>query len=372
MDTTTQHGYLVLADISGYTSYLAGVELDHAHEILTDLLQIMVGKFKTLLTICKLEGDAVFAFAPETQVPRGETLLELIELIYAAFQDRITNSRRHTTCTCHACQNMNTLDLKFFIHHGDYMIQDVMGIRELVGSDVNLVHRLMKNHITENTGWRAYALLTERGLDHLSIHPDNLHQQNETYEHLGDTNTFTYDLKPRYQAYLESRRVEVTPQEAMVSMTFEYPAPVNVIWDWLNDPPKRALLANQDGLEFRLVHRPGGRKGIGARTHCMHGEQAAMKEVVLDWKPFEHFTVEQDGGSFGVIQMTYYLESIDDGNSTRLLFRIKGRLIPGFLNRLAVYLVYGKMFYGPSFKKLQRIITDEQPASSPTPQIDSV
>ncbi len=39
MEKTTQYGYLVLADISGYTSYLAGVELDHAHEILTDLLE---------------------------------------------------------------------------------------------------------------------------------------------------------------------------------------------------------------------------------------------------------------------------------------------------------------------------------------------
>jgi len=36
---TTQHGYLILAEISGYTAYLAGVELDHAHDILTDLLE---------------------------------------------------------------------------------------------------------------------------------------------------------------------------------------------------------------------------------------------------------------------------------------------------------------------------------------------
>ena len=41
-----EHGYLVLADISGYTSYLAGVELDHAHEILTDLLETIIDRFK--------------------------------------------------------------------------------------------------------------------------------------------------------------------------------------------------------------------------------------------------------------------------------------------------------------------------------------
>jgi len=39
MDAKTQHGYLVLADISGFTSYLAGVELEHASGILSDLLE---------------------------------------------------------------------------------------------------------------------------------------------------------------------------------------------------------------------------------------------------------------------------------------------------------------------------------------------
>src|SRR5262245_941894 len=100
MSTLTQHGYLVLADISGYTSYLAGVELDHAHEILTDLLTAIVNRFKTLLTISKLEGDAVFAYTPEAKLSRGETLLELVESTYGVFHDRIQSSHRQTTCQC--------------------------------------------------------------------------------------------------------------------------------------------------------------------------------------------------------------------------------------------------------------------------------
>ena len=79
METKTQHGYLILADISGFTTYLAGVELEHAHEILTELLELIVERFRPALTIAKLEGDAVFAYAPESSMPRGETLLELIE-----------------------------------------------------------------------------------------------------------------------------------------------------------------------------------------------------------------------------------------------------------------------------------------------------
>ena len=32
----------VIADISGYTGFLAGVELDHAHDIIADLMDTVV------------------------------------------------------------------------------------------------------------------------------------------------------------------------------------------------------------------------------------------------------------------------------------------------------------------------------------------
>ena len=60
METKTQHGYLVLADISGFTWYVAGTELEHANEILTEVLELIVARFTPTLTLSKLEGDAVF------------------------------------------------------------------------------------------------------------------------------------------------------------------------------------------------------------------------------------------------------------------------------------------------------------------------
>jgi hypothetical protein len=38
MTDSVRPGCLVLADIGGYTAYLAGVELEHSHDILADLL----------------------------------------------------------------------------------------------------------------------------------------------------------------------------------------------------------------------------------------------------------------------------------------------------------------------------------------------
>jgi hypothetical protein len=62
MNNETQRGYLVLADITGYTSYLAGTELEHAQDVLAELLELIVQRFQTTLEIAKLEGDAVFAY----------------------------------------------------------------------------------------------------------------------------------------------------------------------------------------------------------------------------------------------------------------------------------------------------------------------
>ncbi len=314
MDTLTQHGYLVLADISGYTAYLAGVELDHAHEILTDLLEIIVGKFKAALTISKLEGDAVFGYVPEEKMARGETLLELVESTYVAFRDRREATRRRTTCTCAACLAIPTLDLKFFVHHGDYIVQLVSGIKELVGSDVNLAHRLMKNHITEATGWKAYALFTEKGLAHMGLKPDNMHEQPESYEHLGAVKTYSLDLHPRYSALADARRNFIAPEESDLVIVQDLPAPPHVAWDWINNPQKRVLWDDLD--EVKPILRPGGRTGPGARNHCLHGKEVAVEDV-LDWRPFDYFTVKIC--KRGVcVSRTCQFTPLEDGGRTRL------------------------------------------------------
>jgi uncharacterized protein YndB with AHSA1/START domain len=326
----TQHGYLVLADISGYTSYLAGVELDHAHEILTDLLETIIKHFRGMLTIAKLEGDAVFAYAPETRLPRGETLLELIECTYVAFRDRVEAAHRRTTCECKACRSIPALDLKFFAHHGDYIVQDVSGIRELVGSDVNLIHRLTKNHVTEATGWRAYALFTERGLDHMGVRPEGLHGVAETYEHLGEVKTLSLDLHPRYQALKEARRAYVTVEAAHATLTTDAPVPPAMVWEWLNDPHKIARWSPDRHMVPGV--RPGGRTGVGARNHCVHGQKEVMLETVLDWHPFDYLTVRTNNHGMPVdFMITYILEPTPAGTrvSSRWLFLPKGPLPAG-------------------------------------------
>src|SRR5512141_1420505 len=171
MDAKTQHGYLILADISGYSSFVAKSELEHAHDILSELLELILKRLTAIFTLSKLEGDAIFAYAPEEKLARGETLLEMIESTYVAFKDQQEAIRRRTTCKCNACRNIPSLDLKFMVHYGDYILQSIGGYGEMVGTDVNLVHRLLKNHVADANGWRGYALFTDQALSHIGLKP---------------------------------------------------------------------------------------------------------------------------------------------------------------------------------------------------------
>src|SRR5215207_6653854 len=324
MNQETEHGYLVLADISGYTSYLAGVELTHARDILTELLQLIVEHFKPLLSIVKLEGDAVFAHLPKTEIGRDETLLELFESTYLAFRDRVEGIRRRTICQCNACKAIPTLDLKFILHFGEYLLQNVSGIKELVGSDVDLTHRLLKNHVSEATGWKAYALFTEAGLKRLNVKIENLHENVESYAHLGEVKTYSLDLHRRYKELLESRRRFISPQEADAIISQIISASPIVVWEWMNDIQKRLRWENYD--DIRPLLRPGGRLGPGSRNHCAHGRNLVV-ETILDWKPFEYYTTE-----YPMAIQTQHLTAHSDGTQLNVYFKLTMPL-PRWLTR---------------------------------------
>ena len=353
----TRHGYLVLADISGYTGYLAQVELEHAQEILTDLLEAIVNTLKTTLTISKLEGDAVFANADEEKIARPESLLELIENTYLAFRRQRDSSTRQTTCTCRACQNMSGLELKFFVHHGDYMAQNISGIHELVGSDVNLIHRLTKNHITETTGWKAYILFTQTALDCLALELDGLHPQDETYEHLGTVHTWTCNLIPRYAALIAAQRVILPPEEADIISTFEFDHPLTLVWDWVMDIQKRNIAMAEMG-QWKVIARNQGRTGAGASNHCAHGKGAST-EIILDWRPFEYSTSENADGAMGFREMLLFTPLGE--NRTRVEVRLKIlKPKPLFIARMMIKREFSKENpYLKWFGRIEKILANQ-------------
>jgi hypothetical protein len=65
MDAYTEDGVLVLADISGFTAFVATTELEHGPPIIAALLEVVMRKLSPPLEIQEVEGDAVFALAAD-------------------------------------------------------------------------------------------------------------------------------------------------------------------------------------------------------------------------------------------------------------------------------------------------------------------
>ena len=195
MNTRTDHGFLVLADVSGFTAFVTTTELEHGSEIIAALLDEVIEHLSPPLEIQEIEGDAVFALAgADLDLPRTR-LLAVLEEAFAAFKSRQQAMQDADGCQCGACRQIAILDLKMVVHHGPFLRHTVGGRSRVTGTAVILVHRLLKNGLGRKGG---YALLTEPVLRSLGIDGERagLPMYTERYEHLGDVRCFVRDLVP--------------------------------------------------------------------------------------------------------------------------------------------------------------------------------
>ena len=185
----TRDGPLVIADISGYTAFIADTEIDHSREILSELLEAIIGAFHKRLTVAQLEGDAV-CFVGD----RGDAdLVDWIEEAFMRFHRRLRDIETVSTCPCRACTTAGGLTLKFVAHRGPYSWHRVGKVEQLVGTPVNLVHRLLKNHVPSH----EYIYATDAIL---AGWPEPLRAQftrhSEEYDHHGRVDGGYHDLAP--------------------------------------------------------------------------------------------------------------------------------------------------------------------------------
>jgi hypothetical protein len=329
----TEPACLVIADIAGYTAYLAGVELDHALDILADLIDTVVSALRPSFKLAKLEGDAAFVYLPATTVD-GPGMRDVIESCYFAFQRRVRDIRQASTCECDACVRMPTLDLKFVAHHGLIARQRMAGREELVGSDVVLVHRLLKNHVADDHGVSAYALYTgamtrAMGLDDPA--GAGMREHREAFESVGDVVGWVSDLGAAWEERRQRERVRVGDEDALAVITIPAAVPREILWEWATSPARRIRWTT--GMTDLVEETAAGRRGVGTVNHCVHGKDVTIEEV-LDWVPPEYVTKRIKTPYRGVPRFLMTMELIARGpEQTDVVLRvarprsIKDRLI---------------------------------------------
>jgi hypothetical protein len=192
-DASASEGYLLLADISGYTGFLTSVEEAHdvdfsggipaGYTVLGALLDSVVEGVEPEFGVAKLEGDAVFATAPaEALDGHGDAVVSHLQAVHDAFRARRAVAKHAADHVCTACPVVGSLDLKMVLHRGRVVRQTVGSRTEILGPAVNVVHRLLKNTIRARIGPRPYLFLTdaaatglglsEVGVEHVEDYPD--------------------------------------------------------------------------------------------------------------------------------------------------------------------------------------------------------
>ena len=358
-------GYFLISDISGYTDFLSRSELDHASEIIASAIQNITSHIERPLQVSNYQGDAVLMYAPEEQVQLPQTLVHQIEAVYFAFRRHIENMRYNTSCECNACKNIPGLDLKFFIHYGEYTLQTLGDREELTGPDVILVHRLMKNKVVERTGLKAYAMFTEAAAARLPIDEvcGELIEHEDEIEDQGNVSTRLMCLHSRWEAALqnEDHRVVIAPGQRWVETQVQLSVPPQVAWNYITLPEHKKEwlgMAKVDHTPFR-----GNAYGNGSKYHCAHGEAGNFDYEVVDWRPFEYLTIEgMAPGNFSFRQMDV-LEENEQGTlyKVKIVPRNSGR-IHGFINNRRAKKIQAQYqaFYDMSHSGLRDYIRQQQ------------
>ena len=346
MGTTT--GYIALADISGYTTFVAATELEHSREILSELLEVTSRALEKHLVPVRLQGDAIICIGTQDEV------VACLEAAFTAFHRRVRAMVAVTTCPCAACRTVPSLTLKFVAHHGQYSNVEVRGTKDLVGADVNVAFRLLKNHVPSH----EYILITRPVLDRL---PEDVRERYapivEEYD-IGAVEAYYRDLHELRDQVGRPVPPPVTRRDAHVSVATTVAAAPPVVWDLLKE-----ARTFQQILAAPSVDLHAGARGTmqGAEYHCHHGKDAETVFEVVDLREPNLMTLWMYGNgpeAYG----TYHFDRLDDGR-TRVEFDIRFTDATGM--RLLVTRALWSLFMFRGMRALRRL-TRERSATLAT------
>jgi uncharacterized protein YndB with AHSA1/START domain len=322
MSTT---GFIVMADITGFTVYLNESELDHAQESVVAILDVIVGSTDAPLTLSRVVGDAVISYAYDEQILNTQTLVEELETIYVVFRRALGQMVLNTTCTCNACANLSALDLKFIVHHGEFAIREIAGNQELIGPDVNLVFRVAKNRIKEDLGFDAYIAYTSHAVEALELpgFVATLAPLTTDTEEFGPVEVHVADMHPVWEKRHHESAVAISDSEVMLSFVRDIQAPVGIVWDHLTDPAKRSRLFASDPAG--TLTADDGKMGADGTYVCAHGKMRIPHRIV-DWIPLNQYTFHSEGPFF---RNLWQFRLTDLGDSTQLHVTVgRTRFVP--------------------------------------------
>jgi len=195
----TQPTLICIPDISGFTKFMSETDIELSATVIPSLLNKIIYANDIELKVSEIEGDAVL-FYRTGPLPPFKTLIEQCRKFYVEFYNQINLLRKKYSEHNDVGNIPNILGLKIILHYGKSIgaVQIGKSIK-LMGQDVIVAHRLLKNNIKRD----EYLLLSENLMDNYKdkVIESNfgwgeLKDDEDNYKHLGDYNYSYINLEP--------------------------------------------------------------------------------------------------------------------------------------------------------------------------------
>ncbi len=222
-------GIFVLADIGGYTAFLTDVGIAHAKEITGHLLNGMFEVDSETWKLGDVEGDCLFVYRDSEA--SAEEVFSYLRRLYETFLESLEEVVSGSTCQCGACDRSGGLTLKFVVHAGDFDVERIAGQQQLIGRDVVVAHRLLKNSVRA----REYALVTAPLAE--VAHASGLASTpgRDDYDDIGVIDYVSVDFQAVRDAFHASREIFLTEADADVVASVDIAAAPEAVWQVIKD-----------------------------------------------------------------------------------------------------------------------------------------
>jgi hypothetical protein len=181
--------FFCVPDITGFTKFIATSDINFSKEVIPALLRKLIEANILKMSVAEIEGDAIF-FYKTGRLPAVNRVAEQCKHLYKTFSDFLSKLEQEDPENYQKYLSDNQLGLKIVIHYGHTSLSNIKGRIKLLGEDVIIAHKLLKNGICELN----YVLLTEQYLGKVRnkqkleqwFHWEQIHSGKETYDYIGE------------------------------------------------------------------------------------------------------------------------------------------------------------------------------------------
>jgi hypothetical protein len=185
---TSKPTLICIPDISGFTEFMSETNIELSAKVIPSLLNNIIYSNEINLKVSEIEGDAVLFFR-KGDLPSFKDLINQCKIFFTEFCNQLDIlSQKYSKEK--GIKNVPKLGLKIVLHFGDDVKSVQIGNRiKLMGEDVIIAHRLLKNDIEED----EYLLISEALLNQYkdevierNFNWGELRNNDQNYRHLGE------------------------------------------------------------------------------------------------------------------------------------------------------------------------------------------